>query len=482
MRRFLAILLAATLAAPPAMVLPALASVAEEKKLGTEFMAQALPHLPLIHDYEVVSFVRGMGNKMVKTLGPQPFEFEFFVIRENSINAFAVPGGKIFVHAGLIARAESEDELAGVMGHEIGHAHAHHMVRQQQKGAAAGYASLLGILLGIVNPVLAAGALAAGQAAQLKYQRDFEREADFLGIEYARKAGYEPIALTHLLRKVYAEQQLNPTLIPPYFQSHPLSGERLTNLEAVLGKKEYSSGKIELTHRMRRAQAIARGYAQTREQAIPDYERALATASPQERPVALELLGVLMTAGEDWGMAEKYLTEAEAAGRNVDREMGRVALRSGRLAEAKTRLERAHKKDPADWDVLSELGTIDYQEGRMKEAVARLQASVDAEAYRPDVLQTLARALGKTGKEGAGFYWFARTAEIQGQLPQAMVYYRRAMDALPAGDPLREKIVKRGKELGDEIREEREERRREGSLEPEPGVPPSQRRMPAGGR
>ncbi|HYB98023.1 MAG TPA: M48 family metalloprotease [Candidatus Limnocylindrales bacterium] len=481
MRRLLAIVLAINLAAPPALVGRALASVAEEKKLAAEFMAQAMPHLPLIHDYEVVSFVRSMGNKMVKTLGPQPFDFEFFVIRENSINAFAVPGGKVFVHAGLIARAESEDELAGVMGHEIGHAHAHHMVRQQQKGAAAGYASLLGIFLGIINPVLAAGALAAGQAAQLKYQRDFEREADFLGIEYARKAGYEPIALTHLLRKIYTEQQLNPTLIPPYFQSHPLSGERLSNLEAVLGKKEYSAERLQPTLRLKRAQAIARGYAQTREEAIPDYERALAQATPQQRPEALELIGVLMTAGEDWGLAEKYLREAEAAGRNVDREMGRVALRSGRLDEARTRLERAHKKDPADWDVLAELGTIDYQEGRMKQAVERLQASVDAESYRPDVLQTLARALGKTGKEGAGFYWFARTAEIQGQLPQAMVYYRRAMDALPADDPLREKIVKRGKELGDEIREEREERRREGTLEP--GIPPPSRRLPGpGGR
>ncbi|MBI5504838.1 MAG: M48 family metalloprotease [Deltaproteobacteria bacterium] len=458
MRRILAIVLAALMVAPPGVVPRALAQVAEEKKLGDEFLAKALPHMPLIHDYELAGFVREVGARLVKTVGPQPFDYEFFVVRDNEINAFAVPGGKLFVNAGLIARADNEDQLAGVMGHEIAHAAAHHVVRQQQKGAAAGYASLLGIFLAIINPALALGALAAGQAAQLRYQRDFEREADYLGIGYARSAGYDPSAIAQILKKLYAEQQLNPTQMPAYFMSHPLTGERLTNLEAVLGKTEWSSKAPAGSDRMHRAQAIARGYAQTREQCVPEYERALANATPAQRPEALELLGVLMTHGEDYELADQYLRDAETAGRNVDRELGRTEFRRGHLEEAKVRLGRALAKTPDDWDVLADLGNIDYQEGRYADAATKLDRSVHLEAYRAEVVQSLSRALAKTGKEGAAYYWQGRFSQMQGDPSQAMVHFRHSMELLPETDPLREDIVKRSKDLGEEIKEERAEK------------------------
>jgi len=461
MRCFVTLVLAALMVVPPALVAPALASVAEEKKLGDEFLTKALPHLPMIHDYELAGFVRDIGTRLVKTIGPQPFDYEFFVVQDNEINAFAVPGGKLFVNAGLIARAASEDELAGVMAHEIAHSAGHHIVRQHEKGAAAGYASLLGIFLGIINPVLAIGSLAAGQAAQLRYQRDFEREADYMGVDYARKAGFDPSAIAQILRKLNAEQQINPTTMPPYFLSHPMTGERLTNLEAILGKAEWKSNSLPGSDRMHRAQAIARGYAQTREQCVPEYERALANATPAQRPEALELLGVLMAHGEDYELADQYLREAEKAGRNVDRELGRTAFRRGQLDEAKLRLGRALAKAPGDWDVLADLGDIDYQEGRYGDAVTKLDRSVHLEAYRVSAVQSLSRALAKTGKEGPAYYWQGRSSQMLGDPAQAMVHFRHAMTLLAEGDPLRGDITKRSKALGDEIKEERTQKQRD---------------------
>lgn len=471
-RRFLASLVAIGLVAGPVHPRVAAASITQEKELGERFLAEALPQLPLIHDYELAGFVRDIGGRLVATLGNQPFEYEFFVVLSNDINAFAVPGGKLFVNAGLIARVDSEDELAGVMGHEVAHAAAHHIVRQQEKTAAIGYASLLGILLGIINPGLAVGAMAAGQAAQLSYQRDFEREADFLGVRYARDAGFDPSAIMTLLDKLGAEQQLNPTLIPPYFQSHPMSGERLTNLEAVLGKREWEGKGRTASMGLRRAQAIARGYAQTREQAVPDFERALAAASPSERPVALELIGVLMAHGEDYALAEKYLREAEAAGRNVDRELGRAAFRRGNFEEAKTRLERVLAASPGDWDTLADLGNIAFQEKRYADATDLLERSVDLAPYRRDVLRSLGLALGKDGKEGPGFYWFGRAGELDVRREQAIVYYRKALDALPADDPLREDIKKRAEKLGEILEEEEKERERVEGRRAPGGLPP----------
>ncbi len=453
-RRTLAIALSALVAFPPVTVRPAFAQIAEEKKLGDEFVDQAVAHLPMIHDYELVSFVREIGGKLVKTLGPQPFEYEFFIVRQDDINAFAVPGGKLFAHAGLISRVDSEDALAGVLGHEIGHTAAHHMVRQQQKGAAAGYASLLGLLLGIINPALAIGALAAGQAAQLQYQRDFEREADYLGIEYARKAGYDPAAMMTLLRQLNEDRAINPMKIPPYFLSHPLTGERLTNLEATLGKREWEAMKATPSPRLRRMQAIARAWSQTRDQCVPDYEKRLAAATPEQKPEALELLGVLMSHGEEWGSAEKYLREAEGAGRNVDRELGRTAFRRGNFSEARTRLGRVLARSPGDWDTLADLASMDAEEGNYAAAALKLEKSVAGEPYRVEVLRALGRALGKSSRAGEGFYWFGRASELEGDNRQAIAYLKRSMAALPPSHELKTDIAKRSEKLGERLQEQ----------------------------
>lgn len=418
---------------------PGLASaqVAEEKKMGEEFITEARRHFPLSRDWEMQSFVSDLGGRIVATLGDQPFKYEFNVVTASDLNAFAVPGGKIFVHSGLIARAESEDELAGVLGHEVAHSHAHHIVRQQQKAAPLNYASLLGVFLGMVHPVLGAGAMAAGQAAQLQYQRDFEREADFLGVRYAKKADFDPAAMMYLLKKIFAEQQLNPTLIPPYFMSHPLSGERLANLEAVLGGSEWDGEPPPPpTLRLLRARAIARGTSETREQVVPDYERMLAGSSEKERPLNLELIGVMMTHGEDWTLAEGHLEEAEANGRNVDRELGRVYLRRGNLAAARPRLERAVAANAGDWNALADLANLDYQEGAYDSSITRYEKANELYPWDAQLARDLGRAMGKANRDGAGFYWFARASEMQGDMLQALSFLERARKELPENDPL----------------------------------------------
>ena len=417
--------------------------VAEEREMGAEVAIEARRRLPLIQDYEMVTFIRGIGDGLVKTLGTQPFDYEFFVVRDDALNAFAVPGGKVFIHAGLISRASNVDEIAGVMAHEIAHAHAHHSVRQQQKGQVANYATLLGVLLSAINPVVGQAAMSAGMSQQLKYQRDFEREADFLGIDYVKKAGYEPGAMLGMLRKINAQQQLNPTIVPPYFQSHPLTGERMSYLESSLGKNEWAVKVKPASRELLRVQAIARANAQTRNQAVPDYERALREAKPQDRPLALELIGVMMTHGDDYAAAIPYLEEAEKAGRNVDRELGRCYLRKGNLDGAKPRLQRAVAAAPRDWNALADLAELHYQRGDFEASVTAYRKAVAAYPWLPEVERSLSRALNKAGKTGEAFYWYGRASEFEGQPYQAVGYYQKAMEALPPNDPLKTDVEQR---------------------------------------
>src|SRR6185369_11086372 len=156
------------------------------------------------------------------------------VVQQPSLNAFAVQGGYVFVFSSLVARAANDDELAGVMAHEIGHIAGHHIVRQQTEGQVWNYAALLGMLLTAVNPVLGAGAVAAAETAQLKYSREFEQEADYLGLRYATTAGYDPHALASFFKQLLVEQRVNPAGVPAYMLSHPVTEARVANVETTI--------------------------------------------------------------------------------------------------------------------------------------------------------------------------------------------------------------------------------------------------------
>src|SRR5262245_47683624 len=155
-----------------------------ERELGQRFDLAARQQAPLINDPEVVGYVAGIGNKIAGALDGSFFDYQFAVVRDPRINAFAVPGGYVYVHSGLLAQARNDDEVAAVLGHEIAHVHGRHIVRQQEQTQLLNYASLLGMLLGVVQPAVGAAAAAASAAATLQYRREFEQEADYNGARY----------------------------------------------------------------------------------------------------------------------------------------------------------------------------------------------------------------------------------------------------------------------------------------------------------
>lgn len=446
--RLLPAVAAALLLAAPA---PGAASISAERELGEQFMLEARAQLPLVHSHELQRLVARIGNKIVAALGVQPFDYEFEVVADGALNAFAAPGGKVFVHAGLVARTANKDELAGVLGHEIAHSHAHHIVRQQQKGAVAGYASMLGVLLSAVHPAFGQMAMAAGMGVRLKYQRDFEREADFLGIGYAEKAGYDPTAMLRFLRVLHGERQLNPTYMPPYLFSHPLTSERMAYLEASLRKTEWEGEVRPASWDLERARAIARALTETRQAVVPDYERGLAAAKGAEGAKAAELLGLLLVAGGEHASGIGHLEKAESAGREVSAELGRAYLLEGRFEDARGRLEKAWTLVPTDWGVAADLGVLDFQQAHYDNAVTRLERSVELREGRPEVLRWLGRALEKTGKRHEGFCRLAMAADREGRNRQALDYYRRALEGLAEDHPLVASARERAKALENEV-------------------------------
>ncbi|MGH7893627.1 MAG: M48 family metalloprotease, partial [Candidatus Binatia bacterium] len=284
----------------------------EERELGARYALEARKQLPLVREPALIAYLRRVGERLVARLGTQQFAYRFLLIRDPSLNAFAVPGGYVYVHAGLVDRVADEAELGGVLAHEIVHVHAHHVVRQQEETALVNYATLLGLFLSAVHPALGAGAASAGAAVQLKYQRQFEQEADYVGLDLMRTAGFDPAGMPRFLRLVLREQQLNPTQVPPYFLSHPLTEDRVAELEHRVGDMGHPAPRAGAAAELAAAQATLRVLTGSRERVLPVYQERLARAP--ESPDAQHLLGLVYLYGGQPDRAEPLLARAASDG------------------------------------------------------------------------------------------------------------------------------------------------------------------------
>jgi beta-barrel assembly-enhancing protease len=211
-----------------------------EKEIGIgKSMAQEVERSSkLIDDPVVTEYVNRVGQNLVRNSDAKvPFTIK--VIDSDEVNAFALPGGFFFVNSGLILRAQEESELAGVMAHEISHVTARHGTCQATKGELTQLASIPAM---IFIPYTWAGyAMYQGlnlaiPLTFLKFSRDNEREADFLGIQYMYKAGYDPNAYVTFFERIQADEKRRPGTIPKVFSTHPPTPERIENTQKEIAR------------------------------------------------------------------------------------------------------------------------------------------------------------------------------------------------------------------------------------------------------
>jgi predicted Zn-dependent protease len=217
-------------------------SLEEEISLGRELAAEIERQVKLVDDPVVTEYLNRVGQNLVRNSDAQvPFTFQ--VIEDDSINAFALPGGFVFVNSGILLTADEESEVAGVLAHEIGHVTARHGTENATKGQIVNLASIPLIFLGGV-----AGfgiRQAAGLAIPMqfmKFSRGAEEEADYLGVQYAYKTGYDPGAAVTFFEKVQARETAKPGTVSSLFASHPPTESRIEktqkNIELVLPDRD----------------------------------------------------------------------------------------------------------------------------------------------------------------------------------------------------------------------------------------------------
>jgi beta-barrel assembly-enhancing protease len=204
-------------------------SLEREIALGKQLAQEVERSSKLIDDPVVTEYVNRVGQNLVRNSDAKvPFTIK--VIDSDEVNAFALPGGFFYVNSGLILRAEEESELAGVMAHEISHVCARHGTKNATKGEAMQLAMIPLMLLGPGGwagyGIYEAASLAI-PVTYLKFSRDAEREADYLGVEYMYKAGYDPNSYVTFFERIQADEKRRPGTIPKVFSTHPPTPDRI---------------------------------------------------------------------------------------------------------------------------------------------------------------------------------------------------------------------------------------------------------------
>lgn len=213
-------------------------SLEREIALGKQFAQEVEKSSKLIDDPVVVEYVNRVGQNLVRNSDARvPFTIK--VIDSDEVNAFALPGGFFYVNSGLILRAQEESELAGVMAHEISHVTARHITKNETKGQIMQLASIPLILLGPggwAGYGIYQGLNLAMPLTFLTFSRAAEKEADYLGVQYMYKAGYDPNSYVTFFERIQADEKRRPGTIPKVFSTHPPTPDRIENTQKEIAE------------------------------------------------------------------------------------------------------------------------------------------------------------------------------------------------------------------------------------------------------
>ena len=432
----------------------------EEKKLGKKVFLEIEKEADFVRDLNVQAFVEKVGYSLVDQLDLNPFEFKFYVINDLDPNAFAVPGGYVFVDTGLIVLAENEQEIAGVLAHEISHVTQRHISKLIEKSKALSIATLGAMLAGMIAGRGGAGSAAAVSMAQgtmgaltLKFSREIEQDADQHGFNLLIKAGYDPEGMINFFKKL---QQVSLTMapkVPAYLLNHPAIENRISLLENILQMGPKPTGPFKTFENFSRIRTMA--FIEERDpQAAITYFQSVVDANPHH----CEGYYGLGLAYRKMGRLDKSMEVLQRAHSlapkdlDVSRELGIVYFLSGKVDQAIEHLEVMRSTTPGqgeqnDLMTLYYLGRGYQEKGDFAKALPLL---LKVQRERPeftDIYYHLGSAYGRTGQKGLSHFYFGKHFKLKRERNNALLHFRTAVDLLERGSPEREEAQSEIKEL-----------------------------------
>ena len=446
--RFAAWLIVALVAVAPrafAQALPDLGGVdmalspQMERRIGEGIMREIRQDPSYLDDADTEDYLQSLGSRLVQANPAARQDFQFFVLRDHTINAFALPGGFVGVHTGLILNADTESELASVLAHEIGHVSQRHIARmlaQQDKLQMPVMVALAAaILLGRSRPDLAVGAAAAAQGgavqASLGYSRDFEREADRVGLQTLENAGFDPRAMAAFFEKLQRSTRVSDDgSMPGWLRTHPVTTERIADAQNKAAAMPYrqhpDTPEFQLVRAKLRAESgDARDAAAGFQSALREQRYA------NEAAAHYGLADALLRAGRV-AEAQAELQRLRALGvasPMIETLAARVAQAARDTAGAKRILTEAHKRYPysralayAYIAALQDAGSNDAALAALGDSLKLYPRDSRLYALQAKTYSALGKRLLQHSSQGEAY-------ALQGSLPAAIEQFQLARSA-----------------------------------------------------
>jgi predicted Zn-dependent protease len=503
-RRLLVTLLCCALAAPGGAVapvramtpnLPALGDAAaddlspsNERRLGEAIMREARRDPSFLADADTSEYLNALGFKLVSASPARHSDFEFFAVRDPMLNAFALPGGFIGVHSGLVLGAANESELASVLAHEIGHVEQRHIARMLAKQREGSYIAIGALLLALLaarsgsssSADATQAAIAVGQAAavqqQLNFSRDAEREADRVGFQILVSAGFDPAGMASFFGRLQQGTRIYETAAPAYLRTHPLTVERLSDIQNRVREARVRQRPDSLDFQLVRArlrvlqdasvQGIRDSALYFRNQidsrsapsvAAAYYGLALASMKMNEPAAAVDAARNARRASQAPSpMLDKLVSETLHAAARSDSERAE-AVRLAREAVARYPVSRLTALHYAEL----------LQKSEQHEAlVAYLREQLALPRSDPRLYEMLARSYERLGRRALQHQATAELYMLLGALPSAIEQLQLARRANDADFYTMSEVDARLRQLNQQMREYREQLAREGRAPP----------------
>jgi predicted Zn-dependent protease len=425
-----------------------------ERKLGEQIMRDIKRDHDYLDDDPIIEYLNNFGNALVSSVpggrGEMSADFFFFAVRDRMLNAFALPGGFIAAHTGLLVAAQSESELASVMSHEIGHVTQRHIARmlgQQRQDVLLPLASLiLAALAAKASPDAAMGVLMGGQGLaiqrQLNFSREAEREADRVGFQIMSSGGYDTTGMVAFFKRLQSANRMYGDF-PAYLSSHPLTGERIADIQARIREapQKQRVDSIDFYLVRARARVLQDESLKGRADAKAAFEAQLAQSGRPQQAGAQYGMAFLALKQGDLAGAQKWLDKARAtvASRegvfSVARSGGdgatmltglalEIKLAPGQpkpvLEQAVKEAEQARDRFPLSRAIARQYAKALIAAGHLDEATRYLRDQVQLYREDPKLYDLLANAYAKQGKIALQHMALAESYVLAGALPAAV--------------------------------------------------------------
>ncbi len=383
----------------------------EEERLGREFLKYVRQHYQLVEDPMIVDYVYQVGHKLLDVMPPQPFNFNFYVVKASVYNAFAIPAGHVFINSGLLAAMESEGELAGILGHEIAHVACRHISQRIEKSKKINLATMAGMVAGIflgaatgdpaAMQALTLGSAAAGQHAALSFSRQDETQADEMGIQSLVKAGYDPKSLQKVLGKIRSKQWFGSDQIPTYMMTHPAIDDRMAWVDNWMDSmsaspKKPGAANVQKKTRFKEINARLIALYEEPQTALKYFQTALSRA-PGDTHLIYGYGLALDRAGDRSGAIEQLQKALihYALDPNILGDLGRIYFAQGHYDKARNTLQGALSLAAGNPQSRFYLGRTNLASGQLNKAAENFEQLLASHPHYQDAYYYLGETYNK---------------------------------------------------------------------------------------